>query len=256
MSHAFYRLVSAIAATCLVAGIACSTAPTQTSGSAFAPEQAELVAKPDYGGGICIPLENVCFGQPKPCCGGGACSGVHGTCACVSPTVDCSGACVDTQSDVNNCGSCGNVCPSNSTGCSGGVCQCDSGVPNYCPPGGKNPDTCVNFQTDPNNCGSCGNVCSSGDTCCGGTCTNLASDPNHCGSCTTTCSSPNGLCESSTCCGATEGQHVNDTNPQTLCCPPTTPFAGDALGPGGCCLSTQKWNAYEGCCTTNGSTCL
>ncbi len=56
--------------------------------------------------------------QPQPNYTG--CSG--GTC--------CGGGCVNLQSDSNNCGWCGHVCP-NSEGCSNGVCGCPDG------PGGE-----------------------------------------------------------------------------------------------------------------------
>ena len=57
----------------------------------------------------------------------------------------CSGTCVYTNSDANNCGSCGNVCPSGV--CSGGVCTstCD---------GTMCSGTCVYTNSDANNCGS------------------------------------------------------------------------------------------------------
>jgi hypothetical protein len=52
------------------------------------------------------------------------CAPVDGKYACVpfcdAPLVECSGACVDLQSDSNNCGSCGVACPS--AICQGGVC--------------------------------------------------------------------------------------------------------------------------------------
>src|SRR5580658_1790981 len=71
---------------------------------------------------------------------------------------------VNTQTDVDNCGGCGAVCPAgaNSTAtcsagaCSATVCQagyanCDGNVANGCE---------VNTQTNPSDCGGCGIACS------------------------------------------------------------------------------------------------
>ena len=136
-------------------------------------------------------------------CDGGSCKATactspyavnNGTCnACVSGYCYSSGSCLNTQADMNNCGSCGNVCNtskvahSSAVTCDGGSCKatactspyalnngtcnaCESG---YCYSSGS----CLNTQTDMNNCGSCGNVCntnkvahSSAVTCDGGSC--------------------------------------------------------------------------------------
>jgi hypothetical protein len=56
--------------------------------------------------------------QPTPVC-------QNGSCACPNSTV-CNGTCVDEEHDSNNCGTCGNVCPSGNT-CLGGcgpACSC------------------------------------------------------------------------------------------------------------------------------------
>jgi hypothetical protein len=69
--------------------------------------------------------------------------------------------------DVNNCGSCGHVCPGDATNpslhdtahCTGGVCgfTCDPGYGDC----NTNPvDGCeANLSSDPNNCSTCGNNC-------------------------------------------------------------------------------------------------
>ena len=80
-----------------------------------------------------------------------ACSG--STCAaCSSGETACSGTCVTTSTDNNNCGSCGHAC--NTAGgesCIAGVCSCSSGT--------DCSGTCVDITTDPNNCGGCGTAC-------------------------------------------------------------------------------------------------
>jgi hypothetical protein len=81
---------------------------------------------------------------------------------------------VNEQTDLANCGACGNVCPAvpNGTrGCAAGVCgvvscntnygNCDLNPANGCE---------SNFLTDANNCGRCGNACGSGHSCVSGTC--------------------------------------------------------------------------------------
>lgn len=44
------------------------------------------------------------------------------TSTCPSGETHCPSGCVDTSTDVNNCGSCGIVCPPNDPSCIGGVC--------------------------------------------------------------------------------------------------------------------------------------
>jgi hypothetical protein len=102
-------------------------------------------------------------GMVKPCqvvsCGSGFCAGATAAC--------CSGACTDTNTDSNNCGSCGVKCTAPST-CSGGVCNC----------GGNScfswesccSNTCIDPNWDNNNCGGCGLPCGNGKVCDFATC--------------------------------------------------------------------------------------
>jgi len=114
-----------------------------------------------------------------------------------------SSTCVNTQTDANNCGSCGNACKGT---CTNGKCdpvlaevmrnypdimvrQCSFGLTNC---GTDASPDCVNLKTDRLHCGSCGNnnCIVAGSSCCDGTCLSAAklmSDTSNCGSCGTTC---------------------------------------------------------------------
>ncbi len=144
-------------------------------------------------------------------CSGGACS--YGTTSkscengcqdgacleCPSGEQLCSGTCVDTSSDSDNCGGCRNQCTGGST-CAFSQCQCAS---TDTPCG----DACVDTATDPNNCGACGVACPSGYTC--GPPPGAGNDFNGatvCSQGTTTCALAGGICDGYnryelTCCG-------------------------------------------------------
>jgi len=111
---------------------------------------------------------------------------------CQQPNNDfcCSGTCA--KSNNNHCGSCGNVCSTDtaccdSTSCSPTLsnCQCTSQTAFVC--SGK----CVEPQTDSNNCGSCGNVCQGGQICSSGQCICPAGQTNCSGVCKDTTSDLN-----------------------------------------------------------------
>jgi hypothetical protein len=103
----------------------------------------------------CVPLGESRCALGGSCCGGGVCE--SNTCVCPAGERNCSGTCRNLQTDANNCGTCGNACPSGET-CQGGVCKC-----------GNNPtcgagltccsNQCVDLDTDLDNCTECGNVC-------------------------------------------------------------------------------------------------
>ncbi len=110
-----------------------------------------------------------------------------GTCGIASPP--------DFQSDRENCGSCGNFCPSRdsaATSCIQGGCSsiCFEGLSD-CLAGG-----CVELQTNFANCGSCGFSCAEGETCCAGTCAATNSNDANCGACGNACPSGQSCCGS------------------------------------------------------------
>jgi alpha-tubulin suppressor-like RCC1 family protein len=119
----------------------------------------------------------------------------------------CGDTCVDVQSDFQNCGDCGNVCPTDQV-CSHGTCAVVCG-------GGSSRcgNNCVDLKSDPNNCGGCNNQCAGGQVCsnatcaltcqqpltnCNGGCVDTVSDNGNCGTCGNAC--PDGeTCVGGTC---------------------------------------------------------
>jgi hypothetical protein len=114
-----------------------------------------------------------------------SCQGLNNGAACfngASASTCCGGTCIssttDFTSDNNNCGSCGNKCPSGQT-CQSGSCgapvvtscagvadgtSCGSMFSGSVCCGGQC-ISAINFGTDINNCGRCGNRCTGGQTC-------------------------------------------------------------------------------------------
>ncbi len=71
----------------------------------------------------------------------------------------CGGACAALQTDVNNCGTCGHVCPlppaAATAACAAGQCTVGTCGPGFTVCSG----VCVGLEGDTHNCGSCGHVC-------------------------------------------------------------------------------------------------
>jgi len=138
---------------------------------------------------------------------------------CAPGETDCFGACVDTDTDVNHCGGCGNVCQFThaAASCDAGVCvmgacdadwgDCDGDPANGCEIDLANDDAncgaCNNACTPPEFCtqGVCGETCPGGLERCGSECVDTSTDVNHCGSCNNACTVANGTpaCQGGSC---------------------------------------------------------
>lgn len=121
------------------------------------------------------------------------------------PIETCDGDEVDTSTDSEHCGGCGNACDPDFGHCEGGQCVCPDGF-EAC--GSDN--RCEYVEQEPSHCGSCGNdcgpgmacqagqcVCRTGFTMCGGECVDTSRDPLHCGDCNEDCGY--GKCENGEC---------------------------------------------------------
>ena len=159
----------------------------------------------------CGSCELTCSGSTPLCEESDAGFGCVG--ACAAGTMECSGACVDTNSSPLNCGSCGNRCtaPANAIArCAAGGCtfECDAGFSNC---DGNPANGCESNLKELTNCGACGARCErAGATasCATGSCAlvaclplrgncdgdnangcerDLSTDEMRCGTCTTVC---------------------------------------------------------------------
>ncbi|MFO0649467.1 MAG: hypothetical protein U0326_24715 [Polyangiales bacterium] len=136
---------------------------------------------------------------------------------CPRGSTCCDAQCIDTTSNLTNCGGCGVTCaaPRGAVACSAGRCvitgcpapygNCDGDAANGCE---------TDNDTDGLNCGSCGNVCPAGQSCvrgecsplcvgalsaCAGACRDLQRDVANCGACGRACASPDNVCAMGAC---------------------------------------------------------
>ena len=108
----------------------------------------------DPNAGTCLPgceRDEQCLGANE------SCNVTTRTCECDAGLTSCDGACVDVDSDPQNCGSCETACGIGEA-CEDGVCvgpECDAGLTEC-------DGACVSLQFDEANCGSCGEDCGNG----------------------------------------------------------------------------------------------
>jgi len=145
---------------------------------------------------------------------------------CTSPKRLCGNNCVDTQTDINNCGSCDNPCDPINEKCQGGFCVNKCGLGQTVCDG-----ICIDTSKDPLNCGSCDSPCNEDQFCDGGACKsqcgpgetfcsndpivkcrNLQTDDTSCGACGRNCETM--FAADSTCvtgrCQCPQGQEVSN----------------------------------------------
>jgi len=154
-----------------------------------------LVASCSIDGGDNNPANggNASFAG-SPANGGSGGQGGSAAPGCAVGLLSCNSACVNAQTDFQNCGTCGTKC-ADGQACTTGHCMCSGGL-TACTAG------CLNLMSDGMNCGACGTacmgalLCSQGkcsDTCamgeeaCGNSCVVKATDPTNCGFCGNKC---------------------------------------------------------------------
>ena len=134
---------------------------------------------------------------------------------CGDEFAGCGDECVDTDENVDHCGSCDNACPAPDQGsplCIEGTCDFEcSDERTRCG------DACIDTDANADHCGNCDNTCEGGDVCsegectkdcaqdlvaCDGSCVDLQESPEFCGDCETSCESPtngNAVCNDGEC---------------------------------------------------------
>ncbi len=157
----------------------------------------------------------------------------HECIPCPSGQTNCSGICVDTSTNSNNCGGCNTLCLPGQD-CCGGFC-CDPTTSTCCP------DGCHDGANDV--CCPGGGSCSEGQTCCPDGCYDVGPNGNCCGD-GNACPFGQNCCPnaygSSDCCDPT-----TDT-----CCPGDGCYQG--ISNGKCCSAVGVCQEGETCCPSDG----
>lgn len=182
---------------------------------------------------------------------GGGPSDAHaeGEAGCPSSKPDlCGSTCTNKQTDPNNCGTCGKICPGPDSGagaatCTAGSCTmgCSGSTPDNCNGG------CVNKSTDPNNCGSCGNTCP-GPTTAGSGHAACVAGADGGPSCALACTAPTSQACGLDCVDPTSPLHCGSS---CVACPgPTT---GGSTGSAVCTLDADGGGTCSVQCSTTDS---
>ncbi len=106
-----------------------------------------------------------CENMPKVCGGNSGTNALGYTQSCPDrqDAFTCKSGCVDLNTDIHNCGGCGNTCPGK---CAGGVCDC-SGLEypmKWCE------GACASYLDSMTDCGTCGTACADDQKCLQGLC--------------------------------------------------------------------------------------
>ncbi|WP_437297600.1 MXAN_6577-like cysteine-rich protein [Sorangium sp. So ce426] len=148
-------------------------------------------------------------------------TGVGGGEECGEGQSDCSGQCVNLETDLRNCGDCGvecaegHVCADGSCACAGDLTECDG--------------ACVDVLSDRRNCGECESSCAPAQSCvagvctcpaglaaCGRACADLQTSQLHCGACGVACER-GALCQAGACsCVLGTYDELSNTFPLTI----------------------------------------
>lgn len=199
-------------------------------------------------------------------------------CACADAGVNknyCSGQCVSLQTDMKNCGACGQECGEYQT-CVNGSCACPTGEM-WCDA------HCTQVANDYENCGSCGKRCAATELCaagsckpnttgcmppceggqicqsgscacptgqalCGDRCIDIMNDPDHCGACDKACDATHGCSNGSCSCSRTESACAtgcSDLQTDAKNCG----SCGKACGAGQTCAAGVCKNTWADGCT-------
>jgi hypothetical protein len=94
---------------------------------------------------------------------------IDGACVCRDGLVPCDGECVDSATDDQHCGMCGQDCDDDEV-CNAGECD-----PAGCGALDQCEDSCTDLDTDPLNCGVCERTCHASQACVDGVCTSPSS---------------------------------------------------------------------------------
>jgi hypothetical protein len=226
-----------------------------SAGSPYVTNQAPVI---NVAGSSCQPDTYAC-GVDSDCCSGG-CGNSQ---CCPSGQTDCSGECVDLQTNNGHCGTCPNTCPNTAIECTGGHCVCEPLTTNCL----QGSDCCSgNCQSNQCTCSGVRGGCASQADCCfpDSACTNgscaCITAGNSClqsaDCCSENCSAA-GYCDcgiylapcsqDSDCCQGSCSNHVctGCSSPGMTCSAP--PLAND------CCTGSCEFGSCN--CGQMGSTC-
>ena len=201
----------------------------------------------------CVKLgQKGCKGpQNKKCCPGAVCNGgtktKTGRCVCKGSLTQCGTKCVDTETNKQHCGDCGQTCGEGQT-CALGACVCPQSR-TQC---GAD---CVDTTTDARHCGGCDEPCPDREICERGACVfkgGCQTGANYCfdgcrvkkdGKCIDRCVEPN--CPEARCPGSTNVRCscIVDTEGTTLCAYTDTSLYCSPCGTSADCL--PGWSCYE-----------